>query len=137
MNIIYYDFQVYEEEHISANVYQVTEASGVWSKDPVRTVTNYSHAGEQLISDGDLDYYDDVVDTAASRLTEWTGNAEATWHLDQVYAVGSVILRTLDVPSQLEMKLIDSTSSLTKTCTLVSTSAYNRQLNYDCNAPGD
>ena len=140
-----YEYQVYREEQISASVNQITQTSGVWSNDAMQTVTNTNHIGQQVEVDGISccsdeyrdEYYDEKIDTSASRLTGWTGIAEATWHLDSVYLIGSVILRTIDEQSQLEMKVIDSVNFLSQTCTLASESVDFRQLNYDCDAPGD
>ena len=130
------EYQVYEEEQISASVNEITQTSGVWSNDSMQTVRNTNHYGQVVDAVGD-EFYDEQIDMSASRLTWWTGNAEATWHLDSVYSIGSIILRTIDEQSQLEMKVIDSANSLALTCTLASESVDFRQLNYDCDAPGD
>ena len=127
---------MYEEEQISASVNEITQTGGVWSNDAMQTVRNTNHYGQVNVSVGD-EHYDERIDASASRLTGWTGNAEATWHLDSVYLIGSIILRTIDEQSQLEMKVIDSVNFLSQTCTLASESVDFRQLNYDCDAPGN
>ena len=80
---------------------------------------------------------DQFFDGHAVRLEGWHDIAQASWHLDSVHQIGSVILRTIRQQFQFQVEVIDEANESSKVCTYVSESVDFRQINFDCDADGD
>ena len=85
------------------------------------------------------DYHDDFNGATLDRLnntvlTRWEGNAQATWHLDAVYLIDSVILRTRGQAREVlfDIEVLNSETSSATACTYISKSEEHRRLNFYC-----
>ena len=91
-----YGYQVYSEQTLNAFVNEVSESSGTWSNDPMSTVRNVDHFGNEIYAeyydytavyytDQTVSPYGQMFDIHASTLTGWAGSPEVSWKLDSVH----------------------------------------------------